>query len=264
MEYDVLKQCWCNCVLATCSFILASTVVLGGFTEKDCVLSEWSQWSPCNATCSFGYSSMVRHIVQQPSGLFAQPCHFNRTHVRRCGQQNNGCQQFCEKTTGRCLCTTGYELASDGKRCFNINECLHSNGLGPCRQKCVDTDGSYFCECNTGFHLAADRHDCINGTTRKCSNVHIQTSVSNQDCTCKNGLFGTRCDRNPALCMVQHKSACREHELCATFVRAPGKCVTNSYQIPILLQMKYSTFVAGNTIDMVVQLFWKGILMVEH
>ena len=119
MEYDVLKQCWCNCVIATFSFILSSTVVLGGFTEKHCVLSDWSQWSPCNATCSLGYSSMVRHIVQRPSGLFAQPCHLNRTHVRRCGEQNNGCQQFCEKTTGRCLCTTGYELASDGKRCFN-------------------------------------------------------------------------------------------------------------------------------------------------
>ena len=53
----------------------------------------------------------------------------------------------CDRLTG-CVCNQGY----NGTYCTeNINECLRSPS--PCinNQKCVDTEGSYYCTCETGY-----------------------------------------------------------------------------------------------------------------
>ena len=63
-----------------------------------------------------------------------------------------------------CECKSGYDTASDGLTCENINECLTSNG--GCEQLCVDIPGSSVCECLSGYSLNQNgkTYDCILGT----------------------------------------------------------------------------------------------------
>ena len=40
----------------------------------------------------------------------------------------------------------------------DLNECL-SNNAG-CDHRCINTNGSYYCECDNGFELLSDNHTC--------------------------------------------------------------------------------------------------------
>jgi len=59
---------------------------------------------------------------------------------------------LCENTIGgySCGCPDGFELASDGLACTNINECTLEN-ICPLNSTCLDKDGYYECLCDEGF-----------------------------------------------------------------------------------------------------------------
>ncbi|XP_078487563.1 mucin-like protein [Ciona intestinalis] len=46
----------------------------------------------------------------------------------------------------------------EGERCIDENECLTDNG--GCERRCVNTEGSFYCQCEVGYRLAADGHSC--------------------------------------------------------------------------------------------------------
>ncbi|PIC33126.1 hypothetical protein B9Z55_013222 [Caenorhabditis nigoni] len=57
-----------------------------------------------------------------------------------------------------CKCKPGFQLASDGRRCEDVNEC--TTGIATCEQKCVNIPGSYQCICDRGFALGPDGTKC--------------------------------------------------------------------------------------------------------
>lgn len=57
-----------------------------------------------------------------------------------------------------CKCKPGFQLASDGRRCEDVNEC--TTGIAACEQKCVNIPGSYQCICDRGFALGPDGTKC--------------------------------------------------------------------------------------------------------
>jgi len=75
---------------------------------------------------------------------------------------NGGCAQQCHNLPGKyfCTCDTGYTLNSNGRGCYDINECYSGNG--GCQQKCTNAVGSYTCSCTTpNVTLLPDGHTCI-------------------------------------------------------------------------------------------------------
>ena len=41
---------------------------------------------------------------------------------------------------------------------IDINECRVNTDN--CSHRCVNTDGSYYCNCNAGYQLQSDKHSC--------------------------------------------------------------------------------------------------------
>ena len=169
-----------KCFLTLCACILLST--FGSCAEsgawKDCEVGPWSSWSACSHNCSIGERTRKKKIIQEPHGIFSKPCG-KVEEKEKCGREKNGCQMLCKVETGNCHCENGYALASDKKKCYNINECQHNDGRGPCSQRCEDTQGSYKCFCNGGFLLDTDGHACVYNESITCSEtLHIRKSLN--------------------------------------------------------------------------------------
>lgn len=75
-----------------------------------------------------------------------------------CANLTDECEYGCLNDSGspKCFCQVGFNLAPDGKKCVDDNEC----DLNLCSQFCNNTEGSYMCSCYPGYTLAADRLDC--------------------------------------------------------------------------------------------------------
>ncbi|KAK6591135.1 fibrillin 2 syndatyly ems [Cryptosporidium xiaoi] len=73
--------------------------------------------------------------------------------INKCNDYNgrlNDCSQLCvsdKDERGKCECSDGYRLHSDGKTCIDINECLESNPCDLSISSCINTLGSYVCDC---------------------------------------------------------------------------------------------------------------------
>lgn len=50
---------------------------------QDCIMSDWSEWSPCSTTCGEGFSERGRYIMRHPSNG-GQSCQKKLVKVRRC------------------------------------------------------------------------------------------------------------------------------------------------------------------------------------
>lgn len=66
------------------------------------------------------------------------------------------CEHFCVINTNvtdsyYCMCETGYQLAADGHRCEDVDDC--KQGPNPCPQRCVNTKGGFECFCYDGYEL---------------------------------------------------------------------------------------------------------------
>ena len=88
---------------------------------------------------------------------------------------------------------SGYNLASDGRNCIDVNECRTNNG--GCSQNCINTPGSYQCSCNAGYFLDGDGTTCnrvqcpnppaIDGFIFTCTAPHYVGDTC--DVTCQQG-----------------------------------------------------------------------------
>ena len=79
-----------------------------------------------------------------------------------CASNNGGCDHTCtsEGSSRTCSCESGYELATDGTTCIDIDECVSSGGKGDCEYTCTNTPGSRVCSCPTGYLLNEDGITC--------------------------------------------------------------------------------------------------------
>uniref|UniRef100_A0A8D0GUZ9 CD248 molecule n=1 Tax=Sphenodon punctatus TaxID=8508 RepID=A0A8D0GUZ9_SPHPU len=109
-----------------------------------------------------------------------------------CEGDNGGqpCQFECvpgEAGGYQCRCPLGYELAGDGHKCEDTDECAEAL----CEHQCENTEGSYLCRCHLGFSLSeeepgrcADTDECqIPGVCQQmCVNY-----VGGFECYCTEG-----------------------------------------------------------------------------
>jgi len=119
------------------------------------------------------------------------------TDIDECLVDNGGCEGQCTNKQGsyQCSCSSGFRLASNGKKCIDHNECLLRNGHGPCQGSCRNTHGGYECSCNErpGTQLASDGHSCEDldecaGDNFGCSHTCLNT-LGTAFCICPDGYM---------------------------------------------------------------------------
>ncbi|XP_067017039.1 uncharacterized protein [Acropora muricata] len=91
------------------------------------------------------------------------------------------CEQVCHNTLGSyiCSCVSGYQLASDGKSCSDINECSVNNG--GCSHHCYNIPGAHYCGCPKGTTMAANNLTCVQpGVAVTCGKHNMTISLEKQ------------------------------------------------------------------------------------
>ncbi|XP_067017043.1 CUB and sushi domain-containing protein 3-like isoform X1 [Acropora muricata] len=96
-------------------------------------------------------------------------------------QLPSDCEQVCHNTPGSyiCSCVSGFQLASDGKSCSDINECSVNNG--GCSHHCYNIPGAHYCGCPEGTTMAANNLTCVEpGVTVTCGEHNMSLSIEKQ------------------------------------------------------------------------------------
>uniref|UniRef100_A0A8C4RE00 Fibulin-1 n=1 Tax=Eptatretus burgeri TaxID=7764 RepID=A0A8C4RE00_EPTBU len=88
------------------------------------------------------------------------------------------CAQVCENTDGSylCSCSPGFQLASDGRSCHDVNECEES----PCSHECVNMHGSFQCFCHRGYLMSDCVSVCVCVPVCMCLCVYVSVCL----CVC--------------------------------------------------------------------------------
>ncbi|KAK3102184.1 hypothetical protein FSP39_009438 [Pinctada imbricata] len=105
-----------------------------------------------------------------------------------CSLGSSGCDQLCINSDGSftCSCRTGYNLLSDRKTCYGVNQCTENNG--GCDHTCLSTDGKHECRCHKGFRLNSDGKTCQD--TDECIQIK---GLCNGDCVNTPGSYKCNC-----------------------------------------------------------------------
>lgn len=138
------------------------------------------------------------------------------TCQHKCDDENNGCEQVCDRQTADCICNEGWTLDVNGKTCSDVNECTEE--LDDCEQICANELGSFTCGCEKGFMPdTTDPSKCVD--IDECAN-------NNGGCkqVCQN-LAGTyRCECEDAdLCQEGYM-----HEITTDQCHDVDECATNN------------------------------------
>ncbi|XP_005452668.1 endosialin [Oreochromis niloticus] len=98
-----------------------------------------------------------------------------------------GCEYNCMETQRglRCTCPPGYQMAPDGRRCSDVDECQQ----GPCPQLCVNIPGTFHCTCLSGYQPddegeCVDVDECLDDGS--CEGV-CENTVGSFRCVCDAG-----------------------------------------------------------------------------
>ncbi|XP_029029653.1 endosialin-like [Betta splendens] len=96
-----------------------------------------------------------------------------------------GCEYNCMDTVRgtRCTCPPGYQMAPDGRRCSDVDECRQT----PCPQVCVNIPGTFHCTCHPGYQQD-DEGECVD--IDEC----LDEASCEGDCENTVGSFACLCD----------------------------------------------------------------------
>ncbi|KAM8834987.1 LOW QUALITY PROTEIN: uncharacterized protein ACB058_016437 [Synchiropus picturatus] len=99
---------------------------------------------------------------------------------------NMGCEYDCVETARgtRCTCPHGFQMAPDGRKCLDVDECRQD----PCPQVCVNIPGTFHCTCDSGYQPDDDG---------ECVDVDECLDEGSCDGTCENTLGSFKCLCNP-------------------------------------------------------------------
>ncbi|XP_043914327.1 hemicentin-2 isoform X2 [Protopterus annectens] len=135
----------------------------------------------------------------------------------------NPCSHECLNKMGgfNCACPRGYDLASNGRNCTDINECVQGTHMCHQGQQCDNLVGSYRClvSCRVGFRNTADGtgcedvDECQDGTHLCRYNQRCENTVAGYHCSCPRGyrsqglarpcLDINECQKIPSPCAYQ-------------------------------------------------------------
>ncbi|XP_025084650.1 fibrillin-1-like isoform X2 [Pomacea canaliculata] len=157
-----------------------------------------------NCECHMGF-----HLADNRKGCVKDfdPCENMNT------TSNHTCEYGCDVTSsgqGECFCMRGYQVATDGVQCVDINEC-GSNATNNCSQTCLNHPGSYECACETGYSLASDERTCEAcdsnhwgencNNTCDCNPLVASSCDKKTGCVCSPGWLGTWCEKDRDECV---------------------------------------------------------------
>ncbi|CAG5872288.1 unnamed protein product [Menidia menidia] len=98
-----------------------------------------------------------------------------------------GCEYDCAETPRglRCTCPPGYQMAPDGRRCSDVDECRQD----PCPQLCINIPGTFHCVCHQGYQLddegeCVDVDECLDEGSCEGS---CRNTVGSFQCVCEPG-----------------------------------------------------------------------------
>ena len=147
--------------------------------------------------------------------------------MNECELGTHGCNGTCENLIGsyRCSCPGGYQLASDGRQCDDIDECITQK---PCAGECQNLLGSFSCKCPTGFLLDPNNSRSCVGKVQTVYFVGLGDSsvayVDIDECAQNNGGCSDFCDNKFGnfSCYCQNKEKLIDRFNCGRKMHALG------------------------------------------
>ena len=115
------------CIVTTSADSVISNSAVLSLQKVDCVLSNWSHWSPCTVSCGGGQRSRSR-IIEQEAGWGGRECIGDLGETSSCN--NECCLPICDQHAllknstqhpcGECVCSPGW--AGPGALCGLDND----------------------------------------------------------------------------------------------------------------------------------------------
>ncbi|XP_068220454.1 LOW QUALITY PROTEIN: uncharacterized protein [Palaemon carinicauda] len=129
-----------------------------------------------------------------------------------CGQDNGGCDQICETSSGssQCSCYKGFRLKEDKSSCEDVDECEVNNG--GCEGACFNKVGTHQCYCPRGYRLATNGKTCIDKNECLLRNGH---GPCQDTCTNTEGGYICSCDSIPGTHLGADNHTCEDVDECA-------------------------------------------------
>ncbi|EDV21976.1 uncharacterized protein TRIADDRAFT_59504 [Trichoplax adhaerens] len=185
--------------------------------KGDCVLTTWSNYSPCHYDCNQkngnGYRVRARQIIHQANagGL---PCPNNLVEVTRCLPSEATCAQFIWRTGKWSIQSGNREIwcvdSSTGKNVTGCNKLTMPPDNIQCQPECSNAnqecrDGR--CVCIVGFQRINNGCMPISGCTedKHCA-YNNSFCGTNRQCLCRDGFYRMTFPSNDNLCLPVPKN----------------------------------------------------------
>ncbi|XP_044749052.1 low-density lipoprotein receptor-related protein 4 [Coccinella septempunctata] len=171
-DYSIKKNCSFDEYSCQSGSCILKTWVCDG--SQDC--SENEDENDCKIVCdeskfpcaksypddnSTSYCINKKHVCDGQDDCPKAEDEMNCPKMREC-EKGTKCEQLCitnHNGSQGCSCRRGFNLAEDGVKCIDIDECQYATDP-VCSQTCTNTVGSFKCGCLTGYVLRPDLRSC--------------------------------------------------------------------------------------------------------
>ncbi|NWX81546.1 THS7B protein, partial [Nothoprocta pentlandii] len=207
--------------------------------KKDCVVTPFSEWTPCPTTCQPGNATAIKQsryrIIIQDSANGGQACPDTLYEEREC-EDVPVCPGYRWKThrwshcvlvpdsvrqdilghseaCGRGLQSRAVACLSESNDSADVSECLTWAGpmpslvqecLVPCKDDCTFTPWSKFTACSFDCESTRSRRRSLTGRSRKrdkCQDTEVYPQVETEPCPCE--TFTSQPHGNWSDCIIE-------------------------------------------------------------